>query len=96
MRSLSAPLLAMVWWGPPAVATVAIHFPAPVTLADWSRAMGVGAQFLLLPVSYLAAALAWPPLTRLWHTRRRGRTRPSHARTRSSSAGASSYGHAAT
>ena len=89
MRRLSASVLAMVWWGPPAVGTVAIHFPAPMTLVDWSMAQGVGAQLTLLPVSYLAAALAWPTLTRLWHTRRRGRTRPSYARIRSSSSGGS-------
>ena len=96
VQRLSAYVFTMVWWGPPAIATVAIHFPAPVTLADSFRAMGVGAQLFLLPASYLAAALAWPPLSRLWHTRRRGRTHPSQARTRSSAADGSLHEHAAT
>ena len=76
-RWLSAAIFAVVWLGPGAAAAVAIDDSIPITAEQFATAEPVGSQLFWLPTGYLAAALAWPPIRRWWHTRpgRPGRRR---------------------
>ncbi len=73
-RRLSAGIFAAVWLGPALAAALAILAPIPVALDGLHAAEPIGRQLLSLPLAYLAAALAWPPIGRWWH-RRPGRAK---------------------
>ncbi len=68
-RRLSAGIFAAVWLGPALAAALAILAPIPVALDGLHAAEPIGRQLLSLPLAYLAAALAWPPIGRWWHRR---------------------------
>ena len=66
---LSAGIFAAVWLGPALAAALAVLVPIPVGLDQIHAADRLGQQLLPLPLAYLAAALAWPPIGRWWRRR---------------------------